>query len=60
MTVGVGGIAESCGATGPPLSRYSEDERSWESRPCESALIALVHDAVKQIERLQGSDSFGR
>jgi hypothetical protein len=44
---------DACGATGPALARYSEeDEPSWESRPREQALIALVREAAEKIERL--------
>lgn len=46
---------DSCGATGPALSRYSEDdEPCWESRPRETALTALVQEAAGEIERLRG------
>ncbi len=45
---------DACGATGPALSRYSEeDEPCWESRPREAALIGLVREAVGEIERLE-------
>lgn len=45
---------DACGATGPALSRYSEeDEPCWESRPREAALIALVQEAAGEIARLR-------
>ena len=45
---------DACDATGPALSRYSEDdEPCWESRPHEAALIALVQEAAGEIERLR-------
>jgi len=45
---------DACGATGPALSRYSEeDEACWESRPREAALIALVQEAAGEIERFR-------
>jgi ribosomal protein L37AE/L43A len=47
---------DACGATGPALSRYSEDDNPrWESRPREQALIALVRDAASEIERLRAT-----
>jgi hypothetical protein len=43
---------DNCGATGPALSRYAEDDEPyWESRPREAALIALVQEEAGEIER---------
>jgi hypothetical protein len=44
---------DGCHATGPLESRYSgDDDPEWNSRPRESALIALVQEAAGEIERL--------
>ena len=46
---------DSCEASGPSESRYQEEnDPHWNHRPREDALIALVREAVGEIERLTG------
>jgi hypothetical protein len=45
---------DSCSATGPAESCYSEDgDPEWNARPRETALIALVQEAAGEVERLR-------